>query len=348
MSETLYAVDVFSLVFQVFHAIPAMTSPAGQPTNAVFGVTRDVLNMLKAKHPTYMVCAMDSPGRGVREDIYPDYKANRSEMPDELRPQIAMVKRVIEAFGIPVLQQEGWEADDILASLAHAAEQRGVNALIVTNDKDARQLISPLVQVYNVRKDSYYNADSLMTDWSIRPDQVVDYQSLVGDAVDNVPGVPQIGPKTAVGLLKQFDTLDEILRRTSEVAANKVRENLQNHADKALMSRQLVELNRHLTLDFDWNHARVGQYRVPELVEFFRECGFRKFIDEVRLLAPERIELPALFEAGQPSVSVLRYVSCGAAIPIGSAARNVAPAHASFPSTSSVSCSRRPGPRYAS
>ncbi len=309
MSETLYAVDVFSLVFQVFHAIPAMTSPAGQPTNAVFGFTRDVLNILKAKHPTYLVCAMDSPGRGVRDDIYPEYKANRSEMPDELRPQIPMVKRVIEAFGIPVLQQEGWEADDILASLAHAAEQRGVNALIVTNDKDARQLISPLVRLYNVRKDTYFDADNLMTDWGIRPNQVVDYQSLVGDAVDNVPGVPQIGPKTAVGLLKQFDTLDEILRRASEVVANKVRENLQQHSDKALMSRQLVELNRNLTLDFDWNHARVGQYRVPELVEFFRECGFRKFIDEVRLLAPDRIELPALFEAGQPRVSVLSSVT---------------------------------------
>ena len=306
MSETLYAVDVFSLVFQVFHAIPPMTSPTGQPTNAVFGFTRDLLTIIRDKQPDYIICAMDTPGPGVREEIYEDYKANREEMPDELQPQIPVIIEIMEGFGIPVLSQEGWEADDILATLARRAEEEGITCHIVTNDKDARQLITPLVTLYNVRKDRYLDEAFLIEDWDIRPDQVVDFQALVGDSVDNVPGVPLVGPKKAGALLNQFGTLEDVLAHADEAPGKKLRENLKTYADQARISRKLVELNAGLDIELNWHSARVGGFDVPALAQTFRECGFRRFIDDVRKLAPED-ESPreSLFAENEPHVDIV-------------------------------------------
>jgi DNA polymerase I len=308
MSDTLYAIDVYSLVFQVFHAIPPMTSPSGQPTNAVYGFTRDLMGLMKTKKPTYMVCAMDGMGPVLRDDIYEDYKANRDEMPDDLKPQIPMIVEVIESLGIPAIGAVGWEADDVLATLAARTEVDGIDCTIVTSDKDARQLISPTVRLFNVRKNTYMGAEGLKDDWGIRPDQVVDFQALVGDAVDNVPGVPLVGPKKACILLNDFGTLEEVLARADEAKGKKLQENLKTFADQARLSRQLVELNRELDFELDWESARVGQQMdVPALVQIFRECGFRRLIDQVRQLAPEDAT-PAqqIFADGEPVVEVIK------------------------------------------
>ena len=306
MPESFYVIDVFSLVFQVFHAIPTMTSPAGQPTNAVFGFTRDLLTILKAKKPTYVVCAMDLPGPGVRDDIYPEYKANRDEMPEDLQPQIPVIVEVIEAFGIPAVSLEGWEADDVIATLVRRAEAENYETSIVTGDKDARQLLSPTTRIYNVRKDTYINEAFLLGDWGIRPDQVIDFQALVGDKVDNVPGVPLVGPKKASALLNDFGTLEDVLARADEAPGKKLKENLKTYADQARISRQLVELKTDLDLDLKWDAARTGRLDVPRLSELFRECGFRRFINEVRELAPEDTESPkSLFENDGPQVTAV-------------------------------------------
>jgi DNA polymerase I len=304
MSKTLYAIDVFSLVFQVFHAIPPMTGTSGQPTNAVFGFTRDLLTILRLRKPDYLICAMDLPGRGVREDIYEEYKANRAEMPDELRPQIPLIVEVIKGFGIPVIGLEGWEADDILATLARRAEAKGIQANIVTSDKDARQLISPLVRLYNVRKDTFMDEPDLIADWGVRADQVVDFQALVGDKVDNVPGVPLVGPKKASALLNQFGTLEDVLAHADEAPGKKLQENLKTYAEQARLSRQLVELNTQLEFELDWDKAVAGQVNAEKLTELFRECGFRRFIDEIRVFVPEGsiVEPDPLFADGEPVV----------------------------------------------
>ncbi|MBI3865588.1 MAG: DNA polymerase I [Planctomycetia bacterium] len=282
MSDSLYLIDVFSLVFQVFHAIPEMTSPRGLPTNAVFGFTRDILNILRQKQPTHLICATDPSGPGERERLYPAYKANRSSTPEELRPQFPMIAQTIEAFGIPVLEVAGWEADDVIASVVAQAASRDLDVFVVTNDKDARQLIGPRVKLYNVRKELLMGEPELLADWGIRPDQVVDFQSLVGDSVDNVPGVPLVGPKKASALLAQFGTLEEVLAHADEAPGAKLRENLKSFADQARVSRQLVELRRDLPLAIDWNAARVGHWNADRLQELFREYGFRRFGDEVR------------------------------------------------------------------
>lgn len=296
MPELLYLVDVYSLVFQVFHAIPEMTSPHGVPTNAVFGFTRDILNILRQKKPTHLICATDPSGPGQRENLYPQYKANRSATPEELRPQFPLIVKTISAFGIPCLGVPGWEADDVIATVATAAASRDMDVCIVTNDKDARQLLGPRVKIYHVRKDLYLDEAGLRADWGVRPDQVIDFQALVGDSVDNVPGVPLVGPKKAGALLAQFETLEGVLAHADEAPGAKLRENLKTFAEQARLSLDLVRLRRDLPVAIDWEAARVGQWDVERLQELFREYGFRRFGDEVRALggqSPATVTAPA-------------------------------------------------------
>ena len=286
MADTVYLIDTFSLMFQVFHGIPPMTSPAGLPTNAVFGFSRDLVTLLKDHKPTWLICAIESVGPGTRDVIYPDYKANRTEMPEDLRPQIELLKQVIKAFDLPLIECEGWEADDVIATLTRQAVARGAQVRIVTSDKDARQLLGPQVQMYNLRKNIYLDEAGLLVDWGIRPDQVVDFQSLVGDSVDNVPGVPLIGPKKAAAMLQAYETLENVLANADNVAGAKLKQNLKTYADQAYLSRQLVRLNQELPIEFDWELGRQRQPRVPELQDLFRKFGFRRLVDDVQQFAP--------------------------------------------------------------
>ena len=301
MNDTVYLIDTFSLMFQVFHGIPPMTSPAGMPTNAVFGFSRDVIALLRDHKPTWLICANESPGPGTRDAIYPAYKANRSEMPEDLRPQIALLKDVIHAFDIPLIECAGWEADDVIATLTRQAVERGFNVRIVTSDKDARQLLGPQVQIYNLRKNTYLDEAGLLLDWGIRPQQVVDFQSLVGDAVDNVPGVPLVGPKKAAAMLQAYETLENVLANADQANGAKLRENLKTFRDQALMSRELVRLNQHLEIPFDWDAARCQQPKVGSLQELFRKFGFRRLVDEVRQFAPVTpVESPKSIPSKKP------------------------------------------------
>ena len=286
MTDTVYLIDTFSLMFQVFHGIPPMTSPAGLPTNAVFGFSRDLIALLKVHKPTWLICAMDSSGPGTRDALYPAYKANRTEMPEDLRPQIDLLKEVITAFDIPLIEQAGWEADDVIATLTRQAVERGVSVRIVTSDKDARQLLCPQVQIYNIRKNIYLDEAGLLSDWGIRPDQVVDFQSLVGDSVDNVPGVPLVGPKKAAAMLKEYGTLENVLANSHKVAGEKLRSNLKTYVDQAYLSRDLVRLNQQLPIEFDWEARRKFQPMVPKLQEMFRKFGFRRLVEDVQQFAP--------------------------------------------------------------
>lgn len=296
MPETLYLVDTFSLVFQVYYAIrQPMTGTRGQPTNAVFGFTGDLQHLIKDRKPTHLICAMESPEPGERLQVYEDYKAHREEMPDDLRPQIPLILDVIEGFRIPIVTCPGWEADDVIATLTRQAVERGMEVRIVTNDKDARQLLGPKTKIYSIRKKQFYDEEALLKDWGIRPDQVIDFQSLVGDSVDNVPGVPQVGPKTATTLLNRFQTLEEVLAHPSDAPGKRVQENLVAFADQALMSRELVTLRTDLPIEIDWDAARIHEPNHERLLELFTDFGFRRYSEEFRVKATE-----AKVEAAQP------------------------------------------------
>ncbi len=279
--DSIYIIDTFSLMFQVFHAIPPMTGTQGQPTNAVFGFTRDIFAICDRK-PTYLVCAFDSPGPGKRDEIYAAYKANRSEMPEDLRPQIPLIKQLLEGFRIPVIEFPAWEADDVIATVTAQAVAHGLDVVIVSTDKDARQLLGPQVRMLNCRKNTFLDEAGVMEDWGVRPDQVVDFQSLVGDSVDNVPGVPKVGPKTARTLLEQFGTLDNVLANADKAPGKKLAENLVTYADQARISRELVRLRTDLPIVVDFEAARIKPPDHNALFDLFSLLGFRRYASDMR------------------------------------------------------------------
>ncbi len=282
---TVYVVDAHSLIFQVFHAIPEMTSPRGEPVNAVFGFTRDLLYLLQEKRPTAVVCAFDPPGGTFRHELFDGYKATRGSMPDELRSQLPKIQQVVQAFGIPLLSIPNFEADDVLATLGRVCDEAGARCYLVTGDKDCRQLITPNVSVYNIRKDEVYDAEALLGDWGVTPGQVVDFQALVGDKVDNVPGVPLIGPKTAATLLAEQGTLDAILAHPEKAKGAKTQQNLAEHREQALLSRQLVRLDVNVPLEIDWEATRVGGQDPHALAELFTDFGFRSLAERAAELS---------------------------------------------------------------
>ncbi len=283
-----YVLDAYSLIFQVFHAIPEMTGPSGQPTQAVFGIFRDLLNLVKARSPDYLAAAFDGPGPVFRNDIYPDYKANRKDMPDDLVPQIPVIRRLFEGFRVPVLIEPGMEADDLIATLTRRGEERGLDVVIVTADKDARQLISEHVRLLNLRKNKLIDADVLREEWGVRPDQVVDFLALTGDSVDNVPGVPGIGEGFAATFLREFGTLDEILAHVDRVKGPKKQQSLRENADTARLARRLVTLRDDLPLALDWDKLRTQEPDALALKAICTECGFHGFRDELTtMLGPE-------------------------------------------------------------
>ena len=278
---TFYILDAYSLIFQVFHAIPEMTGPAGQPTNAAFGVFRDLLNLFRDRNPDHVAAAFDGAGPVFRSEIFADYKANRSAMPVDLVPQIAVIRSIFEGFNVPVLVEPGMEADDVIATLARRGEERGLDVFICTSDKDARQLISDRVRILNLRKNSVMDAEALEKDWGIRPSQVVDFLALTGDAVDNVPGVPGIGPVLASGYLKQFGDLESLLADPDRVKGPKKRQALREHADVARRARSLVALREDLPLELDWESLKTSPPDVPALRAICVASGFHRFLSEL-------------------------------------------------------------------
>jgi len=278
---TFYILDAYSLIFQVFHAIPEMTSPTGGPTNAAFGIFRDLLNLIRDRKPDYIAAAFDGGGPVFRSEIFAEYKANRAEMPINLVPQIPVIRRVFEGFNVPVLIEPGMEADDVIATLARRGEERGLDVFVCTSDKDARQLITDHIKILNIRKNSVMDAEGLEKEWGIRPSQVVDFLALTGDAVDNVPGVPGIGPVLASGYLKQFGDLETLLANPDQVKGPKKQQALRDNAEVALRARSLVALREDLPLALDWDALKSSAPNVPALRELCVECGFHRFVGEL-------------------------------------------------------------------
>ena len=217
--------------------------------------------------------------------MYLPYKEHRPKMDVDLASQLPLIRQVIEAMGIPALGLESFEADDILATVAQICGQRGGRCDLVTGDKDCRQLIADRVFVYNIRKNQVIDRAALFEDWGVAPEQVVDFQALVGDSVNNVPGVPLIGPKFARQLLQQYGTLESVLDHAGEVAGAKRKQSLLENRSQAMLSRDLVRLNRHVPVPIDWNGGRVGRIHRPRLADLFRRFGFRTLVDRADSLA---------------------------------------------------------------
>jgi len=286
-----YVVDAHSLIHQVFHALPEMTSPAGEPVGAVFGFARDIFYLLETKAPDYLFCAFDLPGKTFRHGLFDQYKVNRPEMHVDLVPQIASIRQFLDAMGVACLGCESYEADDILATIARVTNELEGECYLVTGDKDCRQLITDRVKLYNIRKDQVLDREGLKAEWGITPEQVVDFQALVGDATDNVPGVPLIGPKLAQQLLGQYSTLEGVYEHAHQIAGAKRKRNLIEGRQQALLSRELVRLKPNVPCAIPWNSARPGRFDHARLKQLARRFGFRSLeakIDGLQTRPAER------------------------------------------------------------
>ncbi len=247
--------------------------------------------ILDRRKPDHLLCAFDPPGETFRHEIYDQYKIHRAPMPDDLRPQIPNIQRFLAALAIPVLSVDGYEADDVLATVAWQTQQLGGECFLVTSDKDCRQLITDQVKIYNIRKNEVMDAAAVEKQWGIRPDQVVDFQALWGDSTDNIPGIAGVGQKTAAQLLSEYGSLEGVFEHVEKISGAKRRENIRAGHDSALMSRELVRLARDVPVQVDWDAAHVGGIDRDAVLDLCAEFGFQGL----------RERLTGLSVAGAPS-----------------------------------------------
>ncbi|HML77803.1 DNA polymerase I [Geobacter sulfurreducens] len=279
-TDTLFLIDGSSYIYRAYFAIRHLSSPAGFPTNALYGFTQMLLKVIKDHHPGRLAVVFDKGRTTFRTEIYPDYKANRAAMPDDLVPQIGPIKEMVRAFSIPVLELEGYEADDIIGTIARRCEEQGLEAVVVTGDKDLMQIVSDRIRLLDTMKDRVSGIPEVVERFGVGPGQVIDILGLAGDTSDNIPGVPGIGEKTATKLIQEFGSLDALLERAGEVKG-KTGERLREFADQARLSRRLATIVCDVPLDFDLDAFAVAPPDNRRLAELFKEYGFTTLMKEL-------------------------------------------------------------------
>ena len=309
----LMLIDGPSLVYRGYFALPPLTTSEGMLVNAVFGFLQIVLRGMQDLKPDYAVLSFDLGKPRFRFDTYPEYKAGRPSMPDDLRAQFPIVREVATLMGIPIRELEGYEADDVIGSLVQLATKAEVDTYIVSGDLDGLQLVNDHVRLLTTRAGVaatvIYDEAKVAERFGLRPDQMLDYKALKGDTSDNIPGVPGVGEKTAVALLQQFGSLDALYERLDEVKG-KLRERLAEHRESAFMSRQVGRIVTDLPVPLDLEAARTGRYDRRAVAQRFRELEFRTLIDRLppSSIAPTGVDAPERETIGglQLSLDLLR------------------------------------------
>ncbi len=279
--EQLVLIDGSGYIFRAFHALPMMMSPEGVPVNAVFGFTKMLMKLMDDLQPSHVLVIFDAGRVTFRNDIYPEYKQNRTDPPDELVPQFSLVRDATEAMSLPVTELPGFEADDLIASYAKMAHESGTDCLIVSSDKDLMQLVRPGVTMLDPMKQRRISNAEVVEKFGVLPNRVVDVQSLAGDSTDNVPGVPGIGIKTAAELINQFGDLDSLLAGAETIKQPKRRENLVNFAEQARISRELVRLKDDVPLDNNIASLVRPHRDMDRLSAFLSGQGFNSLLASI-------------------------------------------------------------------
>ncbi len=274
--DVLYLVDLSGYLFRAYHAIHPLSSPSGEPTHATYGTVTMLQKLVDAQRPALFAVAMDSRTRTFRMDIDAAYKAHRPPPPPDLSQQMERSREIVEAWGIPIFQRDGVEADDLIASVVPRALAAGLDVVIVSADKDLMQLVGPRVLMWDTMRDKAYGADDVREKFGVPPEQMRDLLALMGDSSDNVPGVPGVGPKTAAELLHSFGTIDGVYEHLADVARPKLRAALESHEADARRSRELVTLRADEPLEFDVEKLRWGGADVPRLRALYGELGFTR------------------------------------------------------------------------
>jgi DNA polymerase-1 len=277
---TLYLIDGSSYIYRAYYAIRHLSSPKGFPTNALYGFTQMLLKVLKDRRPDHVAVVFDAGRTTFRTELYPDYKANRAAMPDDLVPQISPIKEMVRAFNIPALELAGFEADDIIGTIARECEGRGIDVVVVTGDKDLMQIVTDRVRLLDTMKEKESGKAEVKERFGVGPEQVVDILGLAGDSSDNIPGVPGVGEKTAMKLIGEFGSMDALLERAAEVKG-KTGERLREFADQARLSRDLATIRCDVPLAYDFADFVLSSPDNQRLAELFKEYGFTTLMKEL-------------------------------------------------------------------
>ncbi|MEJ2508623.1 MAG: DNA polymerase I [Gammaproteobacteria bacterium] len=279
-TKPLVLVDGSSYLYRAFHAMPKLTNSKGEPTGATYGVVNMLRRLLKDYDPEHVAVVFDAKGKTFRDELYDQYKANRPPMPDELRGQIEDIHGIVRAMGLPILVVDGVEADDVIATLARQASAEGLATIVSTGDKDLAQLVDEHVTLINTMNDTVMDGEGVVDKFGVPAERIVDYLALIGDTSDNVPGVPGVGPKTAVKWLQQYGSLDAIIEHADEIKG-KAGENLRAALDQLALSRELVTVKSDVALDLAPEDLHRGDADTERLREYYARLEFRTWLSEV-------------------------------------------------------------------
>lgn len=255
-----------------------LTTPDGKPINAVYGFIAMLRRLIKKQDPYYLAIAFDSKGPTFRHSSFKDYKANRKTMPDDLQSQIPLLEKLIRAYNIPMFALQGYEADDVIGTIVKKISKENIETIIVTKDKDIEQLIDEHVKIFDEKNNVFYDAEMCEKKRGVKPSQMIEVLALAGDSSDNVPGVPGIGGKTAVKLIKEWNSVESVLANTDKISGEKVKENLVQFADQAKLSKFLVTIKTDIPIEFDLETCRMDGVNNEELNILFKEYGFNSFL----------------------------------------------------------------------
>ncbi len=281
MSESapnkLILVDGSSFLFRAFHAVPPLTNAQGEPTNAVYGVSNMLRKLINDYNTPYITVVFDAPGKTFRHDLYDQYKAHRPPMPDDLRVQIAPLHDLIRSLGLPLIIEHGVEADDVLGSLAQNAARQGFEVIISTGDKDMAQLVNEQITLENTMTNTRMDIQGVQDKFGVMPEQIIDYLALMGDAVDNIPGVPKVGPKTAAKWLQEYGTLDNLIARADEIKG-KIGDNLREALGQLPLSRELTTIKCDVALHYSLDDLKRKEPDMAALKNQLGHLGFSSWL----------------------------------------------------------------------
>ncbi len=283
-------IDASGLIFRAYHALPPLTTSRGVPIHAVLGFARMVMKLLKDRNPSHAALCFDLDSRDGRAAIDPNYKANREETPDDLVSQFSLIREVARAFRLPIVEVRGWEADDVIATLAERAAAENLPVEVLTSDKDFIQLLRPGVAIFDPMKNQDVTEESVRARYGIAPDQWCDFQALIGDPVDNIPNVPGIGGKTAAKLLGQFKTVEALIDSIASLPPSKVKASLAGHVDQIGVSRRLATLRRDLSIETALDDLERREIDVVAARTLFTELEFSRLVDALGGGAKEQVE----------------------------------------------------------
>lgn len=294
MPQKICLIDGSGYIFRAFYAMPPLNAPDGTPVNAVFGFTNMFMRLTSKIKCDYCLVLFDAKRQNFRNDIFPEYKATRKEIPEELIPQFPIIRRAVEALNLHFLEMEGYEADDLIATYAELALARGMEVVVVSGDKDLMQLIRPGVEFFDPMKDKFFTPEDVKEKFGVYPDRVVDVQALSGDSIDNVPGVPGIGPKTAAQLINEYGSLEDVLRHAPEIKQEKRRQLLIDHAEDARISLRLVTLKTDVPVPADIETCKCTAPSLEVVGKFIGDYGFNSLKSKIEHWVAERCSsLPA-------------------------------------------------------